>query len=165
MTRSSSPVSIRRAGYQLTVDAHRYHPGITFPAGMLSSRVTLDWHFKADPAKSMVAPGLPDPRPAHRAEQPQPGRAEQHHDRRRERRARLPGPRPAVHHGDRQGRQGLVVRRRRQDLEGGHLRHSGSTWQATVHNPASGAVALRSEVTDAAGDRSVETVYRAYAIG
>ena len=38
-------------------------------------------------------------------------------------------------------------------------------WQASVHNPASGAVALRSEVTDAAGDRSVETVYRAYAIG
>ncbi|MFE2063347.1 hypothetical protein ACFXDH_13210 [Streptomyces sp. NPDC059467] len=45
------------------------------------------------------------------------------------------------------------------------VRHSGSVWQASVRNPASGAVALRSEVTDSAGDRSVETVYRAYAIG
>ena len=45
------------------------------------------------------------------------------------------------------------------------VKHSGSTWQATVHNPASGVVALRSEVTDAAGDRSVQTVYRAYSIG
>ncbi|MFD5590902.1 hypothetical protein [Streptomyces griseorubiginosus] len=45
------------------------------------------------------------------------------------------------------------------------VRRSGSSWQATVHNPASGAVALRSEVTDAAGDRSTQTVYRAYAIG
>jgi hypothetical protein len=43
--------------------------------------------------------------------------------------------------------------------------HSGTAWQASVHNPASGAVALRSEVTDAAGDSSVQTVYRAYAIG
>jgi hypothetical protein len=34
-----------------------------------------------------------------------------------------------------------------------------------VHNPASGAVALRSQVTDSAGGTSVETVYRAYAIG
>jgi hypothetical protein len=45
------------------------------------------------------------------------------------------------------------------------VKHSGSAWQASVHNPASDAVALRSEVTDAAVDRSVETVYRAYAIG
>ncbi|MET7737106.1 hypothetical protein ABZT02_38100 [Streptomyces sp. NPDC005402] len=41
------------------------------------------------------------------------------------------------------------------------VRHSGSTWQASVHLPASGGVAPRSQVTDAAGDRSVGTVYRA----
>jgi len=40
-----------------------------------------------------------------------------------------------------------------------------SAWQASVHHPDSGAVALRSEVTDVAGDRSVETEYRACAIG
>ncbi|MGW7541530.1 hypothetical protein ACWGKQ_10490 [Streptomyces sp. NPDC054770] len=42
--------------YRLAVDAHRYRPGITFPSGMLSPRITLDWRFKADPAESVVAP-------------------------------------------------------------------------------------------------------------
>jgi hypothetical protein len=42
---------------------------------------------------------------------------------------------------------------------------SGTAWKVSVRNPASGAVALRSEVTDSAGDSAVETVYRAYAIG
>lgn len=44
------------------------------------------------------------------------------------------------------------------------VKHIGPAWQASVHNPASGSVALRSGVTDSAGDRSVETVYRAYAV-
>lgn len=45
------------------------------------------------------------------------------------------------------------------------VKRSGSAWQATVRNPASGAVALRSEVKDAAGNRSVQAVYRAHGIG
>ncbi|MFF4626665.1 hypothetical protein [Streptomyces griseorubiginosus] len=157
---------IHSAGwYRLTVDAHRYHPGITFPAGMLSSRVTLDWHFKADPARSMVAPvfltrflptGL------------------------NSRNQAAPSSTTTVDVSAGRGSQGPDLRfttvtakavKVWSSADGGKtwkaatVRHSGSSWQATVHNPASGAVALRSEVTDAAGDRSVETVYRAYAIG
>ena len=40
----------------------------------------------------------------------------------------------------------------------------GTSWHATVRDPASGFVSLRSTVTDSAGDRSTETIYRAYSI-
>ncbi|MFD8740637.1 hypothetical protein ACFV06_37765 [Streptomyces sp. NPDC059618] len=166
---SSDPsfsAGIRSAGwYRLTVDGHRYRPGITFPSGMLSSRVVLDWHFKADPARSMVAPvfltrflptGL------------------------NSRNQAAPSSTTTVGVTVGRGSQGPDVRftqvnaksvRLWSSADGGRtwqaatVRHSGSAWQASVRNPASGAVALRSEVTDSAGDRSVETVYRAYAIG
>jgi hypothetical protein len=157
---------IRSAGwYDLTVDAHRYRPGITFPAGMLSSRVTLDWHFKADPARPMVAPVfmtrfLPTGLGSHNQA--------------------AANSTTTVDVSAGRGSQDPDLKfttvtaksvRVWSSADGGKtwkaatVRHSGSTWQASVHNQASGAVALRSEVTDAAGDRSVETVYRAYAIG
>jgi hypothetical protein len=43
------------------------------------------------------------------------------------------------------------------------VRH-GSYWLAEIADPATGFVSLRAEVTDAQGDRTVETVYRAYAV-
>ncbi|MFD7880266.1 hypothetical protein ACFV5G_40425 [Streptomyces sp. NPDC059766] len=157
---------IRTAGwYRLTVDARRYRPGIAFPAGMLSPRTTLDWYFKADPAKSAVAPvfltrflptGL------------------------NTRNQAAPNTTTTVDVSALRGSQSSDVKftkvtaksvRVWSSADGGRtwkaaaVRHSGTGWQASVHNPASGAVALRSEVTDSAGDRSVETVYRAYAIG
>ena len=157
---------IHSAGwYRLTVDAHRHRPGITFPAGILSSRATLDWYFKADPAKPMVAPVfltrfLPAGLNSHNQAAPNSTTT------------------VAVSAG--RGSQGPDLKLTKvtaktvrvwSSVDGGRtwkaaaVRHTGSTWQATVNNPASGAVALRSEVTDSAGDHSVETVYRAYAIG
>ncbi|MBK6016151.1 hypothetical protein [Streptomyces sp. MBT53] len=151
--------------YRLTVDAHRYHPGITFPSGMLSSRVTLDWRFKADPAKSAVAPvfmtrflptGLDG---SNRAKANSvtsvtvsAGRGSQGPD------TRLTS---------------LTVKSLKvwASSDGGttwkavSVTRSGTSCKAAVHNPASGAVALRSQVTDSAGGTSTETVYRAYAIG
>ncbi|WP_416962699.1 hypothetical protein [Streptomyces sp. Agncl-13] len=157
---------IHSAGtYRLTVDAHRYRPGITFPSGMLSSRVTLDWRFKADPAKSVVAPvfmtrflpaGL-DSRNRAKANST-----------------------TSVTVGAGRGSQGPDVKFTKSTVkslkvwassDGGKtwkaasVTRSGTSWKASVHNPASGAVALRSQVTDSAGGTSVETVYRAYAIG
>jgi hypothetical protein len=38
------------------------------------------------------------------------------------------------------------------------------SWRATVHDPQSGYVSLRSVVTDVHGDSTTQTVYRAYAI-
>ncbi|MFJ9372394.1 hypothetical protein [Streptomyces sp. NPDC101455] len=157
---------IHSAGaYRLTVDAHRYRPGITFPSGMLSSRVTLDWRFRADPAKSVVAPvfmtrflpaGL-DSRNRAKASST-----------------------TSVTVSAGRGSQGPDVKFTKSTVkslkvwassDGGQtwkalsVTRSGSSWKASVHNPASGAVALRSQVTDSTGGTSVETVYRAYAIG
>ncbi|SEE41580.1 hypothetical protein SAMN05216489_06531 [Streptomyces sp. 3213] len=153
------------ATYRLTVDAHRYHPGITFPSGMLSSRVTLDWRFKADPAKSAVAPvfmtrflpaGL-DGRNRAKANST-----------------------TSVTVSAGRGSQGPDTKFTKTTVkslkvwtssDGGttwkavSVTRSGSSWKAAVHNPASGAVALRSQVTDSTGGTSTETVYRAYAIG
>ncbi|WP_330346920.1 hypothetical protein [Streptomyces sp. NBC_00582] len=157
---------IRSAGwYRLTVDAHRYRPGITFPAGMLSSRVTLDWRFKADPAKATVATVfltrfLPTGLNSHNQAAPNSTttvdvsalRGSQNPDTKF---TKVTAKSVRVWSSADNGKTWKAVT----------VKHSGSTWQASVHNPASGAVALRSEVTDSAGGRSVQTVYRAYAIG
>jgi hypothetical protein len=45
------------------------------------------------------------------------------------------------------------------------LVRSHGSWRASVHHPATGFVSLRSVVTDVHGDRTVETIYRAYAVG
>jgi hypothetical protein len=45
------------------------------------------------------------------------------------------------------------------------LVHSGRSWLASVHDPASGYVSLRSTVIDTAGNSTVETIYRAYRVG
>jgi hypothetical protein len=46
-----------RAGwYALNVDAARYHPDITYPAGMLSPKASVSFNFHADPAADSVAP-------------------------------------------------------------------------------------------------------------
>ncbi|WP_316770832.1 hypothetical protein [Streptomyces sasae] len=158
---------IRSAGwYRLTVDAHRYRPGITFPAGMLSSRTTLDWYFKvADPARAIVAPVfltrfLPTGLNSHNQAAPNStttvdvtaGRDSQNPD---EKLTKVTAKTVKVWSSADGGKTWKAAT----------VKHSGSTWQASVRNPASGAVALRSEVTDSARGRSVETVYRAYAIG
>ncbi|MGO8960591.1 MAG: hypothetical protein ACLQFR_24925 [Streptosporangiaceae bacterium] len=41
---------------------------------------------------------------------------------------------------------------------------SDGSWRATVHDPVTGFVSLRSVVTDVHGDRTEQTVYRAYAV-
>ncbi len=56
-------------------------------------------------------------------------------------------------------------------FDGGQTWHSlalsqrGKYWTAKVHDPASGFVSLRSIVINTKGDRSVQTMYNAYAVG
>jgi hypothetical protein len=45
------------------------------------------------------------------------------------------------------------------------LTRHGGHWTVSVHDPASGFVALRSVVVNTKGDSTTETIYRAYAIG
>lgn len=152
------------AWYSLSVDAHHYRPGITFPAGMLSSRVTINWRFKADPAKQVVAPAF--------LSRFLPAGLNSHNQ-------AAPSSTTTVTVTPKHSAQGPDVKfatvavkslKVWASSDGGRtwhavtVKHSGTNWLATVHNPASGAVALRSQVMDAQGDSSVETVYRAYAI-
>jgi hypothetical protein len=44
------------------------------------------------------------------------------------------------------------------------ITQQGQFYLATVHDPANGFVALRSQVTDSRGDYSEQTIYQAYAI-
>jgi hypothetical protein len=44
------------------------------------------------------------------------------------------------------------------------LRRVGGHWQVVVRDPSAGYVSIRSVVTDAHGDRTEQTVYRAYAV-
>ena len=163
---ASFSARIHSAGwYRLTVDAKRYRPGITFPADMLSSRITLDWRFKADPAKSTVAPVfltrfLPTGLNTHNQAAPNSTTT-----------VGVSAVRGSQNPDTKFTKVTAKSVKVWSSADGGKtwkaatVKHSGSTWQASVNNPASGAVALRSEVTDSAGNRSVETVYRAYAIG
>ncbi|MEU1512929.1 hypothetical protein ABZ490_12315 [Streptomyces sp. NPDC005811] len=163
---STFAARIRSAGwYRLTVDAHRHRPGITFPAGMLSSRVTLDWRFKADPAKATVATVFLTrflPTGLNGLNQAAPDSTTT---------VDVSALRSAQDPDTKFTKVTAKSVRVWSSADGGRtwkaapVRHSGSTWQASVRNPASGAVALRSEVTDSAGGRSTETIYRAYAIG
>jgi hypothetical protein len=45
------------------------------------------------------------------------------------------------------------------------LARHGRSWLASVHNPASGYVSLRSTVIDSAGNSTVQAIYRAYQVG
>ena len=45
------------------------------------------------------------------------------------------------------------------------LARHGRGWTASVHDPASGYVSLRSTVIDSAGDSTVQTIDRAYQVG
>jgi hypothetical protein len=44
------------------------------------------------------------------------------------------------------------------------LTRSGGMWRGTVHDPGTGYVSIRSIVTDVHGDRTKQTVYRAYSV-
>jgi hypothetical protein len=159
---------ISEAGwYQLTADASRYYPGITFPSGLLSKRTVLSTHFYANPAaKPVTAPVfLTGFTPI--------GLNTSNHAA-----AHSVTSVDVVAHRPAQGGNGIPLGKDAvktikvwASYDNGTTWHAvglvrtGSTWSATVHNPASGQVSLRSEITDAGGNSSEETVYGAYGIG
>jgi hypothetical protein len=151
--------------YTLNVDARRYRPGHTYPADMLSTRSTATYRFHADPKKSQVAPVFVtrfDPQGLDLYNRAKPGssttvnltlqRPKQDPD------AKMTSVKPKT----------VTVRA---SFDGGKtwrslsVKQTDGKWSAVVKNPASGVVDLRAKVTDAAGNSSEITVYRAYAIG
>jgi hypothetical protein len=152
--------------YTLQVDARRYRAGLVYPADLLSPTAQAIFRMKLDPkAKSRVADVL------------------------------LPRLLPAGLNLRNQGKAaGTTIVQIKPDrhtwnsdlvfakvtpksvtlqasYDGGRtwrtmpVRKTGGTWQATVRNPASGAVALRSRITTTKGAYAQVTIARAYTVG
>ncbi|WP_207892241.1 hypothetical protein [Streptacidiphilus pinicola] len=149
--------------YDLAVSATRVLPA------QLTTGVTLDWHFHADPAVSEVAPGYlatlnpwglslgnsaapgsttPVSISLHRVNEPWPD-GQQHFAPESVKELRV----YASHDG---GKTWHYVK----------ATWSGGQWLAEVPEPATaGAVALRTYVVDTAGGTSTQTVYGAFLVG
>ncbi|BCJ41400.1 hypothetical protein GCM10010168_56010 [Actinoplanes ianthinogenes] len=152
--------------YTLQVDAQRYRPGLIYPADLLSPTTQAVFRMKLDPkAKPRVADViLPRLVPAGLTLRNQ-GRAS--------------GTTVVQIRPDRQtwdpdlvlGKVTAKTVTLQASYDGGRtwrsmpVRRTGGTWQATVANPASGAVTLRSRITTTKGAYAQVTIVRAYTVG
>jgi hypothetical protein len=149
-----------RGWYVLQVNARQTAPGEAVPAGLLSPRTSLTWRFKVGPGPVPVAVISFQPQGLNVRNQASPGSLT---------RIRAwstqsqyvypPGPASAarsfmVQVSYNNGTTWHVIRVNR--LKG--------YWQFAVRNPRSGYVTLRSTTVNAAGDSSVQTIYRAYQV-
>jgi hypothetical protein len=156
--------AINAAGwYTLTDTATRYDPGLSFPATILSPKVTFAWRFYASPSWSQEAAGYWtsfEPAGLGYGNNARPGGTTTvfvapYRD---SSNANVPVPSESV--------TGLKVWA---SSDGAHwtsvaVHHGSGGWYVTVTNPATGFVSLRATVTGSRGDSSTETVYRAYGI-
>jgi hypothetical protein len=157
------------AWYTFRLVAWRRVPGRKVPANILSPRMTLSWHFRTSPE-----PGVPldpkampvtatrfVPRGLNLENQAAPGGNTV---------IKVSVARPRANGSISPPRYRLRTFRVQASVNGGKtwrtvkLVQHGRYRLATVPDPASGYVALRSTVIDSHGDKSVETIYRAYAI-
>jgi hypothetical protein len=149
--------------YTLTDTATRYDPGLSFPATILSPKVTFAWRFYASPSWSQEAAGYWtsfEPAGLGYGNNAKPGgtttvSVAPYRD---SSNPNVPVPSESV--------TGLKVWA---SSDGAHwtsvaVHHGSSGWYVTVTNPATGFVSLRATVTGSRGDSSTETVYRAYGI-
>jgi hypothetical protein len=159
----------RAAWYTMTDVSHRRVPGLKTPSDMLSPRVIVSWRFRAAPLPASdpdsfiapvstaqflagglnlenQAPSLGTTKLTMTLSWPTGGQFEILH----------------LHK--------LKTVRLQVSFNGGTSWHGvslvrhGRGWLASVHDPESGYVALRSTVIDSAGDSTVETIYQAYSV-
>ncbi|HEX5598932.1 MAG TPA: hypothetical protein VFX61_23395 [Micromonosporaceae bacterium] len=151
--------------YTLNVDARRYHPEVTYPADLQSNRTTATFRFYADPNKSEVAPlFLPrfTPLGLDMMNRAQPGSSTT---------MSLQLQRPRQSPDSKMTSVTPKTVTVRASFDGGttwrsaKVTYSNGKWTAVVQNPMSGMVTLRAKVTDAKGNSTEVTIYRAYAIG
>lgn len=145
----------KKGWYLLTVSAQRYRPGLKYPSGLLSDRTGVWFSFYADPKKNKTASVLlPRMNPAgldiwNRAK---------------------PGSSTTVDI-KLQGKATPKSVTAKASFDGGKswksvpVKKSGSAWKATVKNPGSGVVALKTQTQDKGGNKTEVTIYRAYRIG
>jgi hypothetical protein len=156
--------AIKSAGwYTLTDQATRYHPGISFPSTILSPEVDLSWRFYASPSQNVAAEGFWTsfiPAGTNLANQAAPGSTTT---------IAVKPYRGPANPGSPIPSEAVSKVQAWWSSDGVHwhaltVSHSTTGWSVQVHNPASGYVSLRAEVTGSRGDTSVETVHKAYAI-
>jgi len=155
------------AWYTMRVSAQRRVPGKKVPADTLSPRDSLIWRFRVTShpltflglvpvtASRFVPEGLNQQNQA-----PAGSRTEV--------RVQVIEPRAAGFRSPpRHAVRTVIVEVSFNDGKTWHaiaVTGHGTAWKATIDDPASGYVSLRSIVTDSAGDRTTETIYQAYAI-
>jgi hypothetical protein len=156
--------------YTLAIRAWRWAPGQTMPKDQLSSHESYRWRFYAAP--SSIPVGYQREVPAYLARIWAGGLNIDNQ-------APAGGSTTLTIHILRTHDNGIPRARRHRltsvqaqvSFDGGKTWQSlslvdlGGAWQATVHDPQAGFVALRTTVTDSRGDTSQQTIYRAYAIG
>lgn len=157
------------AWYSFRLVAWRRVPGLKVPANILSPRMTLYWRFRTSPEEQgALDPKLMPvtatrfvPRGLNLQNRATPGTTTV---------VEVSVVRPRQSGYISPPRHSLRTFRVQASVNGGKtwqtvklVRHGGH-WLVTVHDPASGYVALRSIVIDSRGNKSVETIYRAYAI-
>ncbi|MET8147910.1 hypothetical protein ACIBSW_25160 [Actinoplanes sp. NPDC049668] len=156
----------KKGWYRLEVDAKRYRPGIKHPADMLSPRAQVTFGMKLNPkAKSRHADViLPRMVPAgldmnNRAKANSSTVLEIRPDRRRNtpdlKLGKVTAKKVTAQVSFDNGKTWRSV----------PVKKVGGRWQATIQNPASGAVALRSRITTTKGEYAQVTIYRAYTVG
>ena len=148
--------------YGLTVDARRHHPEIAAPAGLLSNRTVARFRFHADPARTGTAAVhlprfLPLGLDGH-------NRAKAGSATSVELTLHRPGQGVKMSNSKVKTVQFWASYDNGKTWKKAALKKSGGKWVATVKNPGSGYVALRSKVTDTLGNYSDITIYRAYRI-
>ncbi len=161
--------TLHRAGwYTLTAIARRTFPGGRTPADLLSPVVAVNFRFRATP----TAPGTGNWQYV-----PLTDMQYQPLGLNIDNRAPAGGTTVMQILIQRPGNAGTPTRvyrlssiRLQVSVDGGktwrslQIVRSHGTWRAMVHDPATGFVSLRSVVTDVHGDRTEQTVYRAYAV-
>lgn len=158
---------VKKAGwYTLTNTAKRYHPDITFPAGLLSTASTVTFRFQAKPNTSVLSQVnsvQQVPAGLDRYNQAKAGGTTN---------VTLKLSRHLIW-GDVKKGTGPKLKSltTRASFDGGRtwrtvpVRKIGGSWTAVVRNPASGAVSLRTRATYTSGGYTEATIIRAYAIG
>jgi hypothetical protein len=147
--------------YVLAVSSRQSAPDKGMPAGLLSPQTTLTWRFKVEQGAVPVAEIAFLPLGLDMANQAKPGSlsyvrawpTQNAYVYRSGSASAARTFRVQVSYTD--GKTWSTVRA---------VWH-GSYWLFAVHDPKSGFVTLRSTALNAAGDSSVETIYRAYGVG
>ncbi|WP_213003883.1 hypothetical protein [Winogradskya consettensis] len=140
--------------YRLKVSAQRYRPGIKYPSDLLSNKAGVWFSFYANPKKEDTAIPVSLPRLSP-AGLDMTNRAK---------------PRSTTTVNIKTQGTAAKSMTAKASFDGGKtwksvpVRKTGTTWAATVKNPAAGTIALRAQAKTSKGYTTEVTIYRAYRI-